>query len=115
MNTHTGTNKNVIFIVIVASLGYFVDIYDLVIFSIVRIQSFKDIGIPESAMRTDGEYVLNMQMGGLLLGGIIWGIIGDKFGRIKVLFGSILLYSFANIANAFVYNIDSYAILRFIA
>ena len=116
MNTENArAKKNVIFIIIVASLGYFVDIYDLVIFSIVRIQSFKDIGIPESEMRTGGEYVLNMQMGGLLLGGIIWGIIGDKFGRIKVLFGSILLYSFANMANAYVHNINSYAIIRFIA
>lgn len=115
MINQTRANKNVIFIVIVASLGYFVDIYDLVIFSIVRIQSFHDIGIPEAEMRTGGEYVLNMQMGGLLLGGLIWGIIGDKFGRIKVLFGSILLYSFANMANAFVGDINSYAIVRFLA
>jgi MFS family permease len=111
----TNSKRNVIFIVIVASLGYFVDIYDLVIFSIVRIQSFQDIGIPQAEMRTGGEYVLNMQMGGLLLGGIIWGVIGDKYGRIKVLFGSILLYSFANMANAFVYNIHSYAVIRFLS
>lgn len=115
MIANARANKNVVFIVIVASLGYFVDIYDLVIFSIVRIQSFHDIGIPEAEMRTGGEYVLNMQMGGLLLGGLIWGIIGDKFGRIKVLFGSILLYSFANMANAYVGNINSYAIVRFLA
>lgn len=109
------SKKNIFFIVLVAALGYFVDIYDLVVFSIVRVQSFKDINIPEAAMRTGGEYVLNMQMGGLLLGGIIWGIIGDKYGRVKVLFGSILLYSFANIANAFVHDIDTYAAIRFIA
>jgi len=116
MNTDSArTNRNIIFIVIVASLGYFVDIYDLVIFSIVRVQSFHDIGIPEAAMRRGGEYVLNMQMGGLLIGGVIWGVIGDKFGRIKVLFGSILLYSFANIANAYVSNINSYAVIRFIS
>jgi MFS family permease len=115
MIANARTNKNVIFIIIVASLGYFVDIYDLVIFSIVRIQSFHDIGVPDAEMRTGGEYVLNMQMGGLLIGGLIWGIIGDKFGRIKVLFGSILLYSFANMANAYVANINSYAIVRFIA
>lgn len=107
--------KNLWLIVLVASLGYFVDIYDLVIFSIVRVQSFKDIGIPESAMRTDGEYVINMQMAGLLIGGFIWGIIGDKYGRLKVLFGSILLYSLGNIANGFVQDIHSYAIIRFIA
>ena len=116
MQTTSASNRrNIIFLVIVASFGYFVDIYDLVIFSIVRIQSFHDIGIPVADMRRGGEYVLNMQMGGLLLGGIIWGIIGDKFGRIKVLFGSILLYSFANMANAYVSNINSYAIVRFIA
>lgn len=111
--TSAANRRNIIFLVIVASFGYFVDIYDLVIFSIVRIPSFHDIGIPVDKMRTGGEYVLNMQMGGLLLGGIIWGVIGDKFGRIKVLFGSILLYSFANIANAYVSNINSYAIIRF--
>lgn len=116
MQTTSASNRrNIIFLVIVASFGYFVDIYDLVIFSIVRIQSFHDIGIPAAEMRREGEYVLNMQMGGLLLGGIIWGIIGDKFGRIKVLFGSILLYSFANMANAYVGNINSYAIVRFVA
>lgn len=116
MSSHNAVSKrNVIFLVLVASLGYFVDIYDLVVFSIVRIQSFQDIGIPESEMRRGGEYVLNMQMGGLLLGGIIWGVIGDKFGRIKVLFGSILLYSFANISNAFAHDLHTYAIIRFIA
>lgn len=107
--------KNVWLLVIVAALGYFVDIYDLVIFSIVRVRSFHDIGIPESEMRIDGEYVLNMQMGGLLIGGLLWGILGDKYGRIKVLFGSILMYSLANIANGFVQDIHSYAIIRFIA
>ena len=107
--------KNVVFIVLVASLGYFVDIYDLVIFSIVRVPSFQDIGINESDMRIDGEYILNMQMAGLLLGGILWGIIGDRYGRIKVLFGSILLYSVANIVNAYVQDIHTYAAIRFIA
>lgn len=106
---------NVLFVILVASFGYFIDIYDIVIFSIVRIDSFKDIGIPFEKMRTGGEYVLNMQMGGLLLGGIIWGVIGDKFGRIKVLFGSILLYSIANIFNAFVHDLNTYAVVRFIA
>lgn len=109
------SKSNVFYLILVASLGYFVDIYDLVIFSIVRIQSFNDICIAEELMRTGGEYVLNMQMGGLLLGGILWGVIGDKYGRIKVLFGSILLYSIANIANAFVQDLHTYAIIRFIA
>ncbi|MDF2475512.1 MAG: transporter [Sphingobacterium sp.] len=108
-------SKNVWLLVTIASLGYFVDIYDLIIFSIVRIQSFTDIGVPVSEMRVKGEFVLNMQMGGLLLGGVIWGIIGDKFGRLKVLFGSILLYSLANIANGFVHDVMQYGIIRFIA
>lgn len=107
--------NNVVLLVVVAALGYFVDIYDLIIFSIVRIQSFLDIGVPQELMRSKGEFVLNMQMGGLLLGGLIWGIIADKYGRIKVLFGSILLYSLANIYNGFVQDVNTYAIIRFIA
>ncbi|MFB2118574.1 MFS transporter [Parapedobacter sp. 2B3] len=114
-NESLTNSKNAWLLVIVAALGYFVDIYDLVIFSIVRVQSFHDIGIPEADMRMDGEYVLNMQMGGLLLGGLLWGVLGDKVGRVKVLFGSILMYSVANIANGLVQDIHSYAIIRFIA
>ncbi|GAC1367766.1 MAG: MFS transporter [Hymenobacter sp.] len=103
-------------IVIVASLGYFVDIYDLVLFSIVRVKSLNGIGITEAtAVTNQGLYLLNMQMGGMLLGGILWGILGDKRGRLSVLFGSILLYSLANIANGFVQNIDQYGWLRLIA
>ncbi|QBR12702.1 MFS transporter [Sphingobacterium sp. CZ-2] len=113
--TNHQTSKNIWILVFVAALGYFVDIYDLIIFSIVRIKSFTDIGVPIANMRTEGEFVLNMQMGGLLIGGIIWGILGDKYGRLKVLFGSILLYSLANIANGFVQDVTSYAIIRFIA
>ena len=103
-------------IVIVASLGYFVDIYDLVLFSIVRVKSLNGIGITEAAEVTNqGLYLLNMQMGGMLLGGILWGVLGDKRGRLSVLFGSILLYSLANIANGFVQNIDQYGWMRLIA
>ncbi|MFC6100657.1 MFS transporter [Olivibacter domesticus] len=111
----TQQTSKVWMLVLVASLGYFVDIYDLVIFSIVRVPSFKEIGVSTDSMRTDGEYVLNMQMIGLLLGGVIWGIIGDKYGRVKVLFGSILMYSLANIANGFVQGVHTYAWIRFIA
>jgi putative MFS transporter len=107
--------RNVIFLVVVASLGYFVDIYDLMIFSIVRVKSLHDIGIADSDIRSQGVYVINMQMWGLILGGILWGVLGDKLGRIKVLFGSILLYSLANFANGMVHDINSYAIIRFIA
>jgi len=113
--TTSANNRNILFLVVVAALGYFVDIYDLVIFSIVRLQSFKDIGVKPENMRLDGEFVLNMQMGGLLLGGILWGIIGDKFGRIRVLFGSILLYSIANFANGLVHSVEMYAFVRFVA
>ena len=101
--------------VIVAALGYFVDIYDLLLFSIVRVQSLKDLGVADSAMLTEGIYLINMQMGGLLIGGILWGILGDKRGRLSVLFGSILIYSVANIANGFVTTVDQYALLRLIA
>ncbi len=113
--TSSPASKNVIFLVLVAALGYFVDIYDLVLFSIVRVQSFKDIGIKPEDMRVQGEFVLNMQMGGLLLGGILWGMLGDKIGRVRVLFGSILLYSVANFANGMVSDIHTYAIIRFVA
>lgn len=108
-------SKNVWILVFVAALGYFVDIYDLIIFSIVRIPSFQELGVAEANMRHLGEYVLNMQMGGLLIGGVIWGILADKYGRLKVLFGSILLYSLANIANGFVHDVQTYGIIRFIA
>ncbi len=107
--------RNAIFLVLVASLGYFVDIYDLLIFSIVRTKSLHDIGVSDADMRLQGVFVINMQMFGLLLGGIIWGIIGDKLGRIKVLFGSILLYSVANFANGMAHDVTTYAIIRFIA
>jgi len=99
----------------VAALGYFVDIYDLLIFSILRVQSLKGIGVPADQITDKGIHILNMQMFGLLVGGIVWGIIGDKFGRIKVLFGSILLYSIANFANGFVTDVETYAIIRLIA
>ncbi len=101
--------------VIVAALGYFVDIYDLLLFSIVRIPSLSSLGVPEDKLFEQGEYLLRMQMAGLLLGGIIWGVLGDKRGRLSVLFGSILLYSLANIANGFATTVDQYAWLRFIA
>jgi len=114
-NSIQKSTKSVVFLVIVASLGYFVDIYDLLIFLIVRKQSLHDIGVSDIELRTKGEFIVNIQMFGLLLGGILWGIIGDKFGRIKVLFGSILLYSLANFANGLVTDYTTYATVRFIA
>lgn len=101
--------------VIVAALGYFVDIYDLLLFSIVRRPSLISLGVPEDQLFDQGEYLLQVQMTGLLIGGLIWGIMGDKRGRLSVLFGSILLYSLANIANGFATSVNQYALLRFIA
>jgi putative MFS transporter len=101
--------------VIVAALGYFVDIYDLLLFGIVRTDSLKDLGITGDAIRNQGEYLISMQMFGMLFGGILWGVLGDKKGRISVLFGSIILYSVANIANGMVTTVDEYAFWRLIA
>ncbi|MBL7864440.1 MAG: MFS transporter [Cyclobacteriaceae bacterium] len=101
--------------VIVAALGYFVDIYDLLLFSIVRKPSLISLGVPDDQLFIQGEFLLQVQMAGLLIGGLIWGVMGDKRGRLSVLFGSILLYSLANIANGFVSSVDQYAALRFIA
>lgn len=101
--------------VLVGALGFFVDIYDLLLFNIVRRSSFKDLGVSDEAMKTVGENIISWQMVGLTLGGIAWGILGDKKGRKSVLFGSILLYSLATIANGFVKTIDQYMWLRFIA
>lgn len=101
--------------VIVAALGYFVDIYDLLLFSIVRRPSLISMGVLEDQLFDKGEFLLRVQMAGLLVGGLIWGIMGDKRGRLSVLFGSILLYSLANIANGFAATVEQYAVLRFIA
>ncbi len=101
--------------VLVSSLGYFVDIYDLILFGIVRIPSLTYLGVHGSHLIDAGVYILNMQMGGMLIGGLIFGIWGDKKGRLAVLFSSILLYSAANFANAFVSSVNMYAFLRFIA
>lgn len=101
--------------VIVSALGYFVDIYDLVLFSIVRMSSLRDLGVPEAQLLDVGVRLLNMQMTGMLIGGVVWGILGDKLGRLSVLFGSIIMYSLANIANGLVTDVESYAWLRLIA
>lgn len=104
-----------ILIIIVASLGYFVDIYDLILFNVVKKDSLMSLGIPEADLKAWEIYLFNWQMGGMLVGGILWGILGDTKGRLKVLFGSILMYSAANIANAYVWDTTSYAAVRFIA
>ncbi len=107
--------KGVTLLIIVAALGYFVDVFDLLLFGMVRISSLRDLGIAEAELESIGLKLDNLQMIGMLLGGVIWGIIGDKKGRLSVLFGSILMYSIANILNAYIENTTQYAILRVIA
>jgi MFS transporter, putative metabolite:H+ symporter len=101
--------------VMVAALGYFVDIYDLVLFSIVRVPSLKSLGLQGQDLINQGVLILNMQMVGMLVGGIIWGVLGDRKGRLKIMFGSILLYSLANLANGMVSSLHAYWLLRFLA
>jgi MFS family permease len=100
--------------VIVAALGYFVDIYDLLLFTIVKKTSMLGVGSTEATLLVDSTRVINWQMTGLLLGGIFWGVLADKRGRLSVLFGSIILYSTANFATGFVTTVDQYAWARFI-
>ncbi len=102
--------------VIVAALGYFVDIYDLILFGTVRKASLIDLGYTGAEELTNqGLFLFNMQMGGLIVGGILWGTLGDKRGRLSVLFGSILTYSLANLANGAVTSVEQYAVCRAIA
>jgi MFS family permease len=102
-------------IVIVAALGYFVDIYDLILFQVIKNPSLESLGLKGQELTDAGLNLMNWQMIGMLIGGIIWGVLGDKKGRISVLFGSIIMYSLANFANAFVTDLNSYAFLRLIA
>lgn len=101
--------------VVVAALGYFVDIYDLLLFGIIRVPSLESLGLSPNEVKASGELILQWQMWGLLLGGIISGVIGDKRGRLSVLFGSIIVYSLANIANGLVETVEQYKWIRFIA
>jgi MFS family permease len=109
-------HKNTL-LILVASLGYFVDIFDLVLFNVVKKESLTQImqGADAASIKNQGIHLFNIQMIGMLVGGIVWGIIGDLKGRLKVLFGSIILYSAANIVNAFTFDLWSYAVVRFIA
>ncbi len=110
------SNKKLLLTIIIAALGYFVDIYELLLFSIVRKPSLLGIGVPNETipMLEASAKVINWQMVGLLIGGILWGVLGDKKGRLSVLFGSILLYSVANFATGYVQTVDQYAWARFI-
>jgi MFS family permease len=115
MQDKSGIKTPLNIIVIVAALGYFVDIYDLILFSIVRVRSLEALGVSAEMSKAVGLKLLNTQMLGMLIGGIIWGVLGDKRGRLSVLFGTILLYSLANIANGMITSLDQYYVLRFIA
>jgi len=101
--------------VVVSALGFFVDVYDLLLFGIIRKPSLMDLGLSPAEVLTQGELIISIQMIGLLVGGILWGIIGDKKGRLNVLFGSILIYSIANILNGMVTDTTQYIVLRFFA
>src|SRR5260221_4603629 len=115
VESHVPAKRAATAALVVSSLGYFVDIYDLILFSIVRMKSLRAIGVPESKLLDEGIRLINWQMSGMLLGGILWGVLGDKRGRLSVLFGSIVLYSLANIANAYVTSVPTYAVTRFLA
>jgi MFS transporter, putative metabolite:H+ symporter len=108
-------DRSVLAAVLVAALGYFVDVYDLILFSVLRLASLKELGLTPEQITSSGVFILNMQMIGMLLGGFLWGVLGDRKGRLSVLFGSILLYSVASLANGFVHSVEAYAALRFIA
>ena len=101
--------------VLVAGIGFFIDAFDLFLFNVYRIPSLKDLGLTGTGLTNNGERLLSIQMAGMMLGGIITGIIADKKGRVTVLYGSILLYSLANFANSFVHDVNTYAIIRFLA
>lgn len=101
--------------VLLAALGYFVDIYDLVLFSVLRVSSLKSLGVAEAQLVPASSVLLDLQLAGMILGGVAWGVLGDKRGRLTVLFGSILLYSLANLANAFVQDLTLYGLCRLLA
>lgn len=108
-------NRKTLLLITVAALGYFVDIYDLVLFNVVKRESLEALGLSGEDLKRYDVSLFNWQMGGMLIGGLLWGILGDKRGRVQVLFGSIVVYSLANIANAFVTDTNGYALCRIIA
>ncbi|HRH37696.1 MAG TPA: MFS transporter, partial [Flavobacteriales bacterium] len=107
--------RRTLLLITVAALGYFVDIYDLVLFNVVKKESLAAIGLTGSTLKEYDVSLFNTQMIGMLIGGVLWGVLGDKRGRVQVLFGSIIIYSLANIANAFVSTTGAYAACRIVA
>jgi MFS transporter, putative metabolite:H+ symporter len=110
-----GLGTKVKFTILVAALGYLVDVFDLILYTLLRNKSLTELGVPKEQLKDVGAMLLNWQMAGFIVGGILWGILGDKRGRLSTLLGSILIYSIANIANGFVQTIPQYAAIRFIA
>lgn len=117
MTPGSPVNRNLLFSapVIVATLGYFIDVYDLLLFNIVRVPSLKTLGLSDAQVSVSGAYIYNWQQAGLLIGGFLWGVLGDRLGRKSVLFASILTYSIANILCGFVKDVETYSLLRFVA
>lgn len=115
MTNTTVTPKAVALGIIVSALGFFVDLYDIMALAAIGENSLKDIGVSENAIKGNLNYLQSMQMFGMLIGGFLWGIVGDKYGRLKVLFGSIILYSAFTLLNAFVTNTGQYVACRFLA
>lgn len=113
--TFSKINKSTAALIIVSALGYFVDVYDMMLFTVVRKKSLLELGVADSETLSVGLQLLNFQTVGLLIGGVVWGILGDKKGRLTVLFGSIIIYSTANIANGFVTDLWQYEVLRVVA
>ncbi len=101
--------------VLLAALGYFVDIYDLVLFSVLRVSSLKSLGVDDAELVSTGGLLLNLQLTGMILGGVAWGVLADRRGRLTVLFGSIIIYSLANLGNAFVHDLTWYGVCRLAA
>ncbi|MFN5295256.1 MAG: MFS transporter, partial [Flavobacteriales bacterium] len=102
-------------VVLAAGLGFFIDTFDIFLFNVYRVASLKELGLQGAELTRAGEYLLSMQMLGMMIGGVLSGVIADKKGRVAVLFGSIVLYSAANILHAFIADVDAYAWVRFLA
>lgn len=111
----TPAQRSILFAVVAAALGYFVDVYDLLLFTVVRVPSLIDIGVPPAQLLHAGVAVLNAEFGGMLLGGVVWGVLGDQRGRAWVLFGSIITYSVASALTPLMTSVPEYAVLRGLA
>ena len=112
---HPSLRRQTFLLILVAALGNLVDVYDLLLFSLLRAPSLTALGVPSDQLLAQGLRILNWQAAGLLLGGVLWGVWGDKRGRLSVLFGSIITYSVANLLNGMVTSVDQYALLRFLS